>query len=325
MMQPQLTPIKPLPQTQSSEPIKRDDLELKLSNLKSLTTDFSSLTQEMKELHQNPDEYWYAMGSRLQKIISKQLYRTGGYRSFSEYCIRCLGYSRQHAYKLINVVQFIDEQFLRAKTTEERDMVRRLFSLGFTKLYILHSLPTTILENFLRKGVEWTVEENQSAYMIPLEAVTIGQLKQVLTQRMDIDVKKRLTAKPPDTTAATALINVQAKTLLRLLDQFCDELGNKEVFAESIATLKDYAASIVQSLTALSNNEIVVNWPANTTAIVVEPDDKLFAILQQSLLIARIKTQRASTLAEAKQVHLSDTGFVILNSNLLSDFDKIHP
>src|SRR5689334_19861534 len=130
-MQPQFSTLNPLTQ-KTTENVKKDELELRLLNLKSMTTDFSTLSKEMKELHQNPGEYWYAMGSRLQKIITNQLYRAGGYKSFSEYCIRCLGYSRQHAYKLINVVNFIDEQLLKAKTSGDTVTVRRLFSLGFS-------------------------------------------------------------------------------------------------------------------------------------------------------------------------------------------------
>jgi hypothetical protein len=328
-MHPQLSPMEQLPPVQpsstqsSSEPVIADDLELKLYHLKSLTTDFATLTKEMKDLHQNPDEYWYAMGTRLQTIISKQLYRTGGYRSFSEYCIRCLGYSRQHAYKLINVVQFIDEQFLQAKTTEQREMVRRLFSLGFTKLYILHPLSPSILEDFLMNGVEWTVAENQSVYIIPLEAVTIGQLKQVLAQKVDKDVRKKIPFRPLDTSSATALLNVQAKTLLRLFDQFCNELDNSEVFSESISTIKDYALSLIQALTVLSGNNLMINCPVDATALVMEPDDELFTILQQSLSIARIRVQRVNTIEEAKQFKANENRFVVLPAEALTDIDKI--
>jgi hypothetical protein len=197
-MQPKLSPIKPPSITESSEREKMDELALKLANLRSITTDFSTLTQEMKELNKDPNGFWYAMGSRLMMVVNNQLYRTAGYRSFSEYCVRGLGYSRQHAYKLINVVQFIDEQFSKAKTAEEKEMVRRLFSLGLTKLYILHSLPDSIINSFLIDGIEWTMGENQSVYMIPLESVTIEQLKHAIQQRMGSDVKRDQSPKQPD-------------------------------------------------------------------------------------------------------------------------------
>jgi hypothetical protein len=93
------------------------------------------------------------MGCRLQKILEQRLYRTGGYNSFSDYCTRGLGYSRQHIYKLIKVVQYIDRAWRLAETAEQRKAIQRLFSLGFTKLYILHLLPAPKIDEFLTKGV----------------------------------------------------------------------------------------------------------------------------------------------------------------------------
>src|SRR6185369_7269220 len=135
-----------------SKPAAGDiDLDAQFKRLRASSTELSVLTEELKHLHQSPEEYWYAMGSRLQKVLNHRLYRSGGYSSLSEYCSRGLGYSRQHIYKLIKVVHFIDDLWTRAESTKQHKAVQRLFSLGFTKLYVLHTLPSAIIEQLLEQ------------------------------------------------------------------------------------------------------------------------------------------------------------------------------
>src|SRR6185369_12158218 len=122
------------PNKETSNAIAFNDL---FANLKASSSDFSVLNNELKHSKYNSDEYWYSMGSRLLIILNKRLYQKGGYRSFSDYCTHGLGYSRQHIYKLIKVVRFIDEQWTQAKNQDQRKNVQRLFALGFTKLYLL--------------------------------------------------------------------------------------------------------------------------------------------------------------------------------------------
>jgi hypothetical protein len=225
-------------------------------HLKVSTADLAMLTEEMKTLHQNPDEYWYAMGSRLQKILYERLYRTGNYRSFSDYCARGVGYSRQHVYKLIKVVKFIDELWAQAKTAEQCMVVHRLFRLGFTKLYMLHSLPASTLEHLLNKGVECMVGEGQPITIISLEATTIGQLKRALGYKTD-NTKKPSTAgtRLAATNALTTLIGEQTKTLLRFVEQCRNEMDNREDFAEILGTIEQYASAIVYSIGTMAGGE----------------------------------------------------------------------
>src|ERR1051326_6803100 len=95
----------------ANDPYKSDGLAARMEKMEDLFTrlktsngDFGTLTEELRHLDQSPDEYWYAMGSRLQKILRERLYRGAGYRSFSDYCSRGLGYSRQHSYKLMKEI-----------------------------------------------------------------------------------------------------------------------------------------------------------------------------------------------------------------------------
>src|ERR1051326_1791186 len=115
----------------SQSSVDCNSMDADFTRLKPSREDYLSLSEEMKHLPNNSNEYWYALGSRLCKIHCEALYRGAGYRSFSQYCAQVLGYNRQHVYKLIKVVKFIDKQWTQADTSEQRMAVRRLFSLGF--------------------------------------------------------------------------------------------------------------------------------------------------------------------------------------------------
>src|SRR5687767_4011508 len=78
------------------------------TQMKTSAINLSSLTKEICKASKKSDEYWYVIGSRLKRISKERMYRLGGYRSFSDYCRNVLGYSRQHSYKLMKVVDFID-------------------------------------------------------------------------------------------------------------------------------------------------------------------------------------------------------------------------
>src|SRR5205085_1414401 len=101
----------------------------------------------------------------------------------------------------------------------------RLFNLGFTKLYVLHYLPASLLEKLLEEGIEWRVGEEKITTMIPLEAASVTQLKRALSQGMDTQVKKSPSAGPrlAATNALNAIMSVQAKTLLRFAEQWQSE------------------------------------------------------------------------------------------------------
>src|SRR5687768_15307367 len=103
------------------------------------STSITAITRELRNLNLKQDEYWYLLGSRLKKILDERLYRNG-YKTFSHYCKRVVGYSRQHIYKLMKCAKFIDRLWAQSETQEERMKVQRLFSLGFSKVYLLHSL-----------------------------------------------------------------------------------------------------------------------------------------------------------------------------------------
>jgi hypothetical protein len=177
----QLTTVEPVESFQSQKLLRGDTLNTWLAGLKGSDEDLISLSKEIELVHNKQGEYWYVVGSRLQRIANERLYRTGGYRSFSDFCARGLGYTRQHSYKLMKAVEFIDELRAKAETQEEQIMVFQLFMLGFTKLYLLHTLPADTLKQLLREGIRVPEKKGPTILTIPLNMVTAGQLKRAIT------------------------------------------------------------------------------------------------------------------------------------------------
>jgi len=253
-----------------------EDFMEHFARLKNGAADFSTLTEELRNLHQNPEEYWYAMGSRLRRIVNERLYLTDNYSSFSDFCARGLVYSRQHNYKMMRIVKFIDELWAQAKTLEKQKIVYRLFMLGLSKLYILHSLPAPTLEHLLQNGVAWIVGESQSVTLIPLEAATIGQLRRYLAQRIGKKPKKQLSTN-----------------------------GNP-------AATSTHATAIVQGIDALTGGPL---RSISTTVLVIESNDELFILLDEVFSRGGIKTLRARSVEEAKQNFNGGFDFAILHAD----------
>jgi hypothetical protein len=220
--------------------------------LKTSTMDFPTIVEELKHLDQSPVEYWYAIGSRLQKIHNARLYRNFGYSSFTDFCMRAFGYSRQHCYKLMKVVQFIENRWDQANSYEQRMMVNRLFHLGFTKLYILNSLPTDKLEQLLVEGLALS-ENGGSERRLKLEAATVSELKRAFAS----EVKKKGIIPSPvkfDKTNIhqTTIIKMQAQSILQLVEKFkCD--NNNELVGH-LQVIEQYAANIIYGIEALVGN-----------------------------------------------------------------------
>jgi hypothetical protein len=235
--------------TDSNYTDKENNSEAPFTWLRSSASNLSVLNDELKNLHQNPDGYWYAMGNRLQTILSQRLYRTGGYSSFTAYCSRGLGYSRQHVYKLIKVANFIDELWMRAETPEQRKIVHRLFSLGFTKLYVLNSLRTETLEKLLKDGITVSEGNGSAVYSQPLEAVTISQLKRSLETRTTCSSVTPISQ--AKSRSLISLLEIQARTLTRYIGQWRRDTGIFDP-AEQLQTIEQYALSILEGVEALS-------------------------------------------------------------------------
>ncbi|MEW6732632.1 MAG: hypothetical protein AB1489_14990 [Acidobacteriota bacterium] len=237
-------------------PNRHEDLESQFLRLRSLTSDFKALAEELKNLHQSPDEYWYAMGSRLRKIANERLYRWGGYRSFSDFCQRGLGYSRQHVYKLMKVVEFIDQRWEQAQLAEERQTVERLFSMGFTKLYILHALPTDKLDLILKEGII-VVINGEPTCAIALETATVGQLKRALVQEQHSNGRqlRSIAKSSPLTSNLIQFINIQSKALLRVIEQCRYSCDSQESFVDHLQTIEQYATTIAEGIDALMSSE----------------------------------------------------------------------
>src|SRR6185436_7285191 len=72
-----------------------------------------------------PGDFWYSIGSQLKMILAERLYVQAGYGSFSDYCAHGLSYSRQHCYKLIKMVEFIDHNWKMATSPVALNKVKR--------------------------------------------------------------------------------------------------------------------------------------------------------------------------------------------------------
>jgi hypothetical protein len=161
-----------------------------LTGIKTAQPDLISLTKDMEVSHNRLDEYWYVIGSRLQKIAKERIYREAGFRSFSAYCSKQLGYSRQHSYKLMKAVQFIDELKEKAHTKEQLIMLYQLFMLGFTKIYLLHSLPLTILKHCLEEGITLPENSRQLEIKLTLQLATACQINRAINHMRNQQVKE---------------------------------------------------------------------------------------------------------------------------------------
>lgn len=148
------------------------------------SADISSLTAEIRLLSEDAEKNWCAMGSRLSKIVEERLYRATGYRSFDDYCRTAVNYSRQHAYKLIKLVHFIQQMWRDAKTEEECNIVLRALQLNFSKLYVLHTLPIDLLIKYFQEGIDILPSRRFRGGKLSIEAASVAQLKTALSAKI---------------------------------------------------------------------------------------------------------------------------------------------
>jgi hypothetical protein len=221
-----------------------------LVHLKASGSDLETLTTELKQLDQNPNEYWYAMGSRLEKIHNNYLYRTGGYKSFADFCNRGVGYSRQHVYKLIKLVQFIDQLWDQAETPELRARAQRLFGFGFTKLYLLHSLPHDTLERLLSEGVAILVNNFYPERTVSLEEITLSGLRRALLLEPVKPRRQSLQSIQP----LASMLNTQASTLLQVINRCQIHLDDREALLDQLRLAEEYASNIYEFINRLCND-----------------------------------------------------------------------
>jgi hypothetical protein len=229
-----------------------EDINAKLKRLKSTISDDSLLVDELKKLNQNPHEYWYAIGSQLQKVLKEQLYLAAGYKSFSDYCARALGYSRQHVYKLMRMVHFIDQQWSQARSPEQLTGVKRLFSLGFTKIYLIHSLPSDTIDRLLKEGVE--VSKGDEQLKVKLEAISTKELKRMLAHKKHSGGLSPSQTKP---VAGKSLgLLTQIKMLFQLVEQCQRDLDNPEALANQLENIKKHATAMLADIDTHPNNTV---------------------------------------------------------------------
>jgi hypothetical protein len=227
-----------------------------LTNLKTSSSDFSVLSNELKHSKYSAGEYWYSMGSRLLIILDKRLYRKGGYPSFSEYCNRELGYSRQHVYKLIKVVLFIDKQWAQAENQDQRKNVQRLFALGFTKLYLLHNLETSRLEHLLNNGITVPVNNLYPEQQVSIEETAVGQLRRALGDETTIKATRQPSSPRVQSYQYNLipLLKTHSQSLLRLIENSQQEHADPDKLKEQLQLMREYTEAIVEIIDAITED-----------------------------------------------------------------------
>ena len=244
------------PKPEENEVLNTVDFINLLANLRTSSSDFSGLNNELKHSNYNPEEYWYQIGSRLLIMFNTRLYRTGGFRSFSDYCAHELGYSRQHVYKLMRVVQFIDNLWAQAENQDQCKNVQRLFTLGFTKLYLLHYLETSRLEHLLNKGITITVNDIYPERQVRIEEATVGQLRRALGREPAIKAKGNRAREraPIYKYKLIPLLKSQSHFLLQLIENCQQEIVDQEKLKEQLQVMREYTESIVEIIDVLTSD-----------------------------------------------------------------------
>lgn len=259
------------------------------AKLKTLIIDFTILTEEMKQLPQKyrPEEHWYVLGSILEIIVSHKLYRAGGYSSVDDYCNRNLLYKRQHVYKLIQTVKFINKQETQAKTAAERSNIKRLFALGFTKLHLLQQTSPEKLTKLCLEGITYR-SSNGSQQRLDLETLTVAQLRQFL----DEDSTPIKTSSTPQEQKASlpykqvSAINREAQTLAQYIKQCANKLDNREALESLMSTITELSQTVAQGISEMIDNE--ENLAVGVEASKEQPQKK-----RSEILVAQVKQDRA--------------------------------
>lgn len=249
--------------TTSSVIIEKQDeesLDKTLNWMVHTPQNFAVANEDIKLYIANPSHNWLAIGRLLLNIRDQHLYRQAGYRSFSDYCKRSLNYSRQHAYKLINVAKFTFKYLGNANTEETRKRAQRLLGFGFTKLFVLHTLPESDLEAMLTEGIIVT-DRNGLECRMPLEAARVMQLRFArISTGHEPDFPLNLTdqsesgekSTPPLLTA----LKSQASQLRQELTQYCCQGISSPA---SLIELEQLASTLEQGLNILAASNTTSN------------------------------------------------------------------
>jgi hypothetical protein len=152
----------------------------------------------------------------------------------------------------MSVAQFIDKLLGQVTTEGEQAQVRRLFELGFTKLYCLQHAPVSKLNELLNDGVPVSLNKFYPERLYKLENASVAQLKRTI--ELDHPVKKSSSNALSHNVLRS--IHAQARTLQMLLQQ-C-QLDN-DYRVEQLPAIEQYVETIVDGLNALlqhSNTDI---------------------------------------------------------------------
>jgi hypothetical protein len=227
-------------------------------------TELSMIIDELKSKSKHSNTYWHELGRQLIKIIEKRLYKADGYHSFEAFCNCRLGYSRQHIYKLIKVTQFIDQLRAQAKTPEQQRAVQRLFSLGFTKLYLLQTMQMNTLEGLLEDGITIPEGEPLSSQRTSLELITVRQLKLLLAAKTNQSYS--LLRCSANVRATISFMEVQAKSLIQFISQQSKETSAS---ATDLQTIEKYAFAILEATLFLLGEDEEKTIPTGILALMM--------------------------------------------------------
>lgn len=309
------------PQTQTK---KRDNatiilgsnwLEDQIRRIKHRDQNITEINESIRQLFRQTGGNWYGIGSVLQKILIERLYRAGGYTSFSDYCQHVLGYSRQHAYKLIKVSEFINRHWASAHNDAQKQLVYRLFNLGLTKIYILLSISDESVIKMLQDGVQISLNNGQTK-LRSLEEISIIALKQILNQNLLHKRRVPYQSKVYSNTDLADLLNLQMKSLRWLMEAYRQDLANGADNSETkLKTIEQHIEILSQGLSLLISPQRALTHNEYTGAVVVTDHIEHYITVQQALAQVGILTIQAKTLQAAQQFYNGTTELMIMPVN----------
>jgi len=295
-----------------------NEINFDLERVKVANSDFATIIEELRQLRENSDQNWYLIGIRLSKIANERNFRSGGFRSFSDFCVKGFGCSRQHAYKLMKVSEFLNSYWMSAQSPKQRFTVKRLYNLGFTKLYVLHSLAMEKIESLLDDGITLPINDYYPERTITLEASTVWQLRNYLSNNGDGHMSDRASSRQHSGRSLNALIQTQAKSLLSYIEKCKDDYSLGTNGEDCLKTIEQFAEAIAHGINAL-NWGVQPEVQPTLTALVVEKDDNAFAALYDQLTGANIRVLRTLELDSVKEKFIGTFDLLIMNGKSMDE------
>jgi len=218
----------------------------------------------------------------------------------------------------MKVSEFLNTYWMSSQTPKQRFTVRRLYNLGFTKLYVLHSLNIEKIESLLEEGITLPINEYYPERTITLEAATVWQLRNYLSNNGDGSMSERASSRHHNGRSLNALIQTQAKSLISYIEKCKEDFSLSTNGEDCLKTIEQFAEAISHGINAL-NWGVQPETQPTLTALVVESDDEAFASIFEQLSSANIRVLRTHELDSVKEKYIGNFDLLIMNGKNLDE------